>query len=79
MYRGLKVTAIIAAAGRGSRMKKDVNKQYLMLVDKPVLAHTLEVFQSCRLIDRIVVVTAREEIDFCKNELVDKYGYTKVS
>jgi len=51
-----KTTAIIVAAGTGSRMKTSVNKQYLLLSGKPVLAHTLEVFEKSELISEIIVV-----------------------
>jgi len=79
MYNGLEIAAIIAAAGRGSRMKKGINKQYLMLGNKPVLARTLEVFENCELVDRIVVVVAEEEAAYCRENIVEKYEFTKIS
>ena len=39
-------SAIIVAAGKGSRMKTNINKQYLLLMDKPVLAHTIDAFEN---------------------------------
>ena len=38
--------AIIFAGGSGTRMGSDIPKQFLQLVDRPVLAHTLGIFQS---------------------------------
>jgi len=73
------VTAIIPAAGKGSRMGSELNKQYLKLKDKPILAHTLEVFQRTPLIDRIIVVACKEEVDFCKQHVVAKYSLDKVA
>lgn len=79
MYRGLKIAAIIAAAGKGSRMKTSVNKQYIILKNKPVLAHTLEVFENSELVDNIVVVTGEKEVEYCRRNVVEKYGCKKIS
>ena len=48
--------AIIIAGGTGSRMQKDIPKQFIKVKDKPVLAYTLESFQNHPLIDAIEVV-----------------------
>lgn len=71
------VTAIIAAAGQGSRMGSSKNKQFLPLLQKPVLAHTLSVFQECWLINDIIVVAASGEENFCC-KLVKQFGFSKV-
>ncbi|MBW1992694.1 MAG: 2-C-methyl-D-erythritol 4-phosphate cytidylyltransferase, partial [Deltaproteobacteria bacterium] len=42
----MKVAAIIPAAGLGARMKHNRPKPYLMLAGKPILAHTLAVFEA---------------------------------
>ncbi|ADL11687.1 2-C-methyl-D-erythritol 4-phosphate cytidylyltransferase [Acetohalobium arabaticum] len=72
------ITAIIPAAGQGKRMKSKLNKQYLSLLDKPVLAHTVEVFQNCDLITEIIVVVKEDEIDYCRRKVIEKYNYNKV-
>jgi 2-C-methyl-D-erythritol 4-phosphate cytidylyltransferase len=61
------VCAVIVAGGRGIRMRSDVPKQYLPLSGRPVLAHTILAFDACRDIDRIVVVTAREDFSLCRD------------
>lgn len=71
------VSAVIAAAGSGSRMKSSVNKQFLLLDGIPVLAHTLKVFQDAEIIDEIVIVASEKEL-LSIEELVDKYNITKV-
>jgi len=71
-------TAIILAAGKGSRMHAGMNKQFLPLSGKPLLAHTLEAFQNCRAIDGIIVVADREELELCKELIIDAYGFDKV-
>lgn len=70
--------AIIPAAGMGKRMGASINKQYLMLQGKPILAHTLQRFQDSPLIHGIIVVTPLDEIPFCQQEVVDKYNLSKV-
>jgi len=71
----MNIGAIIPAAGQGKRMKKDVNKQYLKLGDRPLLAHTLEVFANNNKIDQIVVVVKKEEMDYCQKKILNKYGF----
>lgn len=71
--------AIIPAAGNGRRMNAGVNKQYLVLDDRPVVAHTLAVFDHHPRIDRIYLVSPPSEIDYCRTEIVAKYGLTKVA
>lgn len=72
------VSSIIVAAGSGSRMKAGVNKQYLYLSGKPVLAHTLLVFQKCELIDEIILVIGKKDMEVCKEEVIKKYKIKKV-
>ena len=47
-------TAILLAAGKSSRMGANVDKAFLSLVDKPVVAWSLLAFERCSDIDRIV-------------------------
>jgi 2-C-methyl-D-erythritol 4-phosphate cytidylyltransferase len=70
--------AIIPAAGMGVRMNAKVPKQFLALEGKPLLAITLEKFNSCPLIDGIILVVPGNDIDFCKKEIVQKYNFNKV-
>lgn len=48
--------ALIMAGGNGSRMNSSVPKQFLSVLDKPVIIHTMEVFENCSAIDGIFVV-----------------------
>lgn len=73
-----KIIAIVLAAGRGKRMQSDVAKQYLLVRNKPVLYYSLKAFQDS-IVDEIILVTAENEITYCKEEIVDKYAITKVS
>ncbi|KAB3533599.1 2-C-methyl-D-erythritol 4-phosphate cytidylyltransferase [Alkaliphilus pronyensis] len=70
--------AIVVAAGKGRRLGGKINKQYIEIYNKPIVAYTLEVFQRCEMIEGIVLVVGEKEIDFCKKEIVEKYGFTKI-
>ena len=74
-----KNVAIILAAGQGKRMNSSIPKQYLLLRDRPVLFYALDAFQKSDVIDEIILVTGHDQIDYCKNEIVDKYGFSKVT
>jgi len=71
-------TAVILAAGKGSRMKAEINKQFLLLQGKPIIVHTLEAFNKCREIDEIIVVTAPEELEHFQGQVLNKYCLDKV-
>lgn len=75
---GARTAAIVLAAGRGSRMKSKIQKQYLLLKEKPVLYYSLKAFEES-FIDEIILVTGEEEIAYCRKEIVEKYAFTKVS
>ena len=72
-------TAIILAAGRGTRMKSEMNKQYLVLKGKPIIVHTLRVFQDSPFIDEIILVVNKNEREICQTKILDKYQYSKIT
>lgn len=73
-----KVTALIPAAGQGRRMGLGINKAYIEIGGRPLLAYTLDKFQSHSLIDDIIVIAQKDDLDFCRREIVLKYGFTKI-
>ena len=71
-------SAVIFAGGTGSRMNSKVlPKQFLKIYGKPVIIHTLEVFENCDEIDEIIVVILQgwERYLQC---LLEQYRITKV-
>ena len=64
------VSAIIVAAGKGTRMGDTVRKQYLSLSGRPILAHTLLAFDGCNEIESIFLVVSEEDIDFCQKTIL---------
>lgn len=58
-------TALIVAAGRGSRFGGPLPKQYALLAGRPVLRHTLEAYRSAPAINRLrVVIAANDETHY---------------
>lgn len=74
-----KCYAIVLSAGTGSRMGSSVPKQYLPLLDRPVIYYSLKVFEDSPYIDEILLVAGADDLSYVKEEIVDKYGFTKVT
>lgn len=72
-----RITAIVLAGGSGKRMNSSVPKQYLMLAGKPVLYYALHAFDESAVTD-IVLVAGVGGTDYCKEEIVHRYGIRKV-
>jgi 2-C-methyl-D-erythritol 4-phosphate cytidylyltransferase len=68
---------VILAGGVGSRLGADIPKQFIKVLDKPILAYTIEVFQEHPMIDVIEVVCHKQWKDYLQ-EMVKEYGLTKV-
>lgn len=71
--------AIILAGGVGKRMGLDIPKQYALIENKPLLYYTIKAFFESKDIDRIILVTRKEDIDFCTKEFVEKYNFDKIT
>ncbi|SCG84133.1 2-C-methyl-D-erythritol 4-phosphate cytidylyltransferase [Proteiniborus sp. DW1] len=78
-YNGKYISVVLPASGIGKRMNSSINKQFILLKDKPILAYTIEKFDNNEYIDEIVVVAREEEKEYCFNEVVKKYGFRKVT
>ena len=73
-----KIIVVITAAGSGNRMNSAMKKQYLELLGKPILAHTIEKFEKIDRIDDIVLVCPKEDITFVQSEIIEKYNFSKI-
>lgn len=69
---------VIVAAGTGSRMKKDINKQFIKLNNKEIVAHTIDRFYNNENIDDIVVVIREDEEEYFNKNIKEKYGFTNI-
>lgn len=73
----MKTTAIVLSAGKGSRMKSNVPKQYLQLSGYPIIYYSLKAFQDS-FVDEIILVCGESDIEYCRKEIVERYGFSKV-
>ena len=71
-------TAIVLAAGKGTRMNSKIQKQFLEVEGKPVIYYSLKCFQESPLIRDIILVTGEESLSYCKEEIVKRFGFSKV-
>ncbi len=71
-------TAVVLAAGSGSRMKSNVKKQFMDMLGRPLIYYALKQFEDSP-VDEIILVTGEDAISYCKEEIVDYFGFTKVS
>ena len=74
---GKSYAAIVLAAGKGKRMHSSVQKQFLLLDGKPLLYYSLRAFEDSP-VERVILVTGEEEISFCRQEIVERFGFSKV-
>lgn len=78
MYIKEKIAAVVLAGGQGKRMNSRIPKQFLLLEGRPIIYYALKAFQnSC--VDEIVLVTSSEDIEYCRKEIVEAYGFDKVT
>jgi 2-C-methyl-D-erythritol 4-phosphate cytidylyltransferase len=72
------IAAIVVAAGQGTRFGSDIPKQFLLLQNRPLIVHTLERLQSAAAISQIIVVVAKEWVDYIGREIIGHFHFDKV-
>lgn len=81
----MKTTAIIVAAGSGSRFNSETPKQFFELNGKPVVVHSIERFEAAESVDSIVLVLPQERVNgfntsqFAKVHIVLAGGNTRAN
>lgn len=70
-------TAVILAAGKSERMGGGVDKAFLSLVNKPVVAWSLIAFERSSEIDRIVLVVRKDQL-LASKAVVKMFGISKL-
>jgi 2-C-methyl-D-erythritol 4-phosphate cytidylyltransferase len=71
------VYALIVAGGKGTRFGGPTPKQYLALAGEPMLVRTLRVFETCEVIDTIVVTVPASDVSFVRDSLLAAAGLRK--
>jgi 2-C-methyl-D-erythritol 4-phosphate cytidylyltransferase len=74
----MRTLAIILAGGTGKRMGASTNKQFLLLDNKPLIVHTLQVFEECRTIDGIYLVANQKDLPVIQEEILETYRFSKL-
>ena len=72
-------TAVVLAAGTGSRMQSGVAKQFMELGGRPLIWYALHAVEESSVVDDCVLVTGAEDISYVQKEIVEKYGFRKVA
>jgi 2-C-methyl-D-erythritol 4-phosphate cytidylyltransferase len=74
----LTAVAVIVAGGQGTRIEGKLPKQFLNLGDRPILAHCVQRFESCEMVDQIILVVPQDYLGYCSEAIVDEYDFRKV-
>ncbi|HNS14562.1 MAG TPA: 2-C-methyl-D-erythritol 4-phosphate cytidylyltransferase [Syntrophorhabdaceae bacterium] len=74
----MRTLAIILAGGAGKRMGAATNKQFLLIDNKPIIVHTLQIFEECRAIDGIYLVVNQKDLPMIQEEILETYRFNKI-
>lgn len=69
-------SAVIVAAGKGTRMKSSVDKQFLNIDGKSILSLTIGKFLKCEFVNEIIIVTSHQHFDRCR-EILEAFKSNK--
>jgi 2-C-methyl-D-erythritol 4-phosphate cytidylyltransferase len=70
--------AIVVAAGTGSRFGGELPKQFMPLGGKPMIVHSLELFEKSDLIDEVILVVSDDYLAYASQAIVDQYNLRKI-
>jgi 2-C-methyl-D-erythritol 4-phosphate cytidylyltransferase len=68
------ITAVVPAAGGGSRLAAGLPKQYLPVAGLPLLAHTLLALRASGCVDALVLVVPPGDEARCRREILEPVG-----
>jgi len=74
----MRTLAIILAGGAGKRMGTATNKQFLLIDNKPIIVHTLQIFEECRAVDGIYLVVNQKDLPTIQEEILETYHFNKI-
>lgn len=70
----MQVTALIPAAGRGTRFGRPLPKQFATLVDRPLIEHTLARFETAARVTQMILVVAAEYVATVSAKLLPQFS-----
>ena len=65
---------VVVAGGVGTRMGADKPKQFLIIGNKPIIVHTVEKFVLCNELEKIIVLTPSDWIEYTEDILEKNLG-----
>lgn len=71
------VYGLILASGQGSRMGGALPKQFRLLGDRPILAHTLQAFDAAKAVDVMVLSAAPSFFPYIQENILRQYPTRK--
>ncbi len=74
----MRTLAIVLAGGAGKRMGSSTNKQFLLLDNKPILVHCLQVFEECKPVDGVYLVVNQRDLPLIQEEILEAYKFNKI-
>jgi 2-C-methyl-D-erythritol 4-phosphate cytidylyltransferase len=74
----MRTLAIILAGGAGKRMGASTNKQFLVLDNKPIIVHTLQIFEECKAVDGVYLVVNQKDLPIIQEEILETYRFNKL-
>lgn len=75
----MQADVVVVAAGKGRRLESRIPKQFLLLAGKPVLAHTLAIFNQHPRVAKIIIVGATDWLFHISTDIVKKFNLCKVN
>ena len=72
------IGVLIPAAGKGSRMGREINKQFINILEKPIIYHTIKSFLDWRGDFELKIVLHPQEIDYFKKEIYPLFANKKL-
>ncbi|HEX5597163.1 MAG TPA: bifunctional cytidylyltransferase/SDR family oxidoreductase [Micromonosporaceae bacterium] len=77
-WRPTRTVAVVLAGGTGTRLGLDIPKQLLKIAGKPIIEHTIAVFEAAPEVDEILVLMAPGHVEQAR-EIIDRAGFRKVT
>lgn len=74
-----RAVAIVLAAGAGKRMAASMNKVFLPVAGKPIIAWSLDCFERHAAVAEVIVVAAAAELEDVRQRVLQPFGFRKVS
>lgn len=74
----MRTLAIVLAGGTGKRMGSPTSKQFLLLDNRPILVHTLQVFEECKPVDVVYLVVNHKDLPVIQEEVLEQYRFDKI-